>query len=268
VLATVFIALFYLNYAPGIIDALANLFAVQYFPQHSRTVGGAEVLGFVAIAVVLKDLKTDRVLRWWDFLAIFGAAIASLYPSPELRAIAVTCLGLSFVRRSDKRIASLGQLCIGLAWIDFWAAIVLGLVAQWLLPLETQLAYLPLSLSGSGAFSLDGIIISNSNGHAIEVLEPCSAFHNTITIGFIWLSLLKIQKLEVSPRHFYILAISLAAVVVLNTARISVMALSESQYIFWHLGPGLWIVKVTMLSVVLGLFCFDFETSPKQMVAS
>jgi len=53
------------------------------------------------------------------------------------------------------------------------------------------------------------------------------------------------------------LAVGLIAVVILNTARISIMAVSESQYFFWHMGLGLWIVKGLMLSGMLGLFYFE-----------
>jgi hypothetical protein len=135
VLTAVFVALFSLYYAGNLIDAVANISAVENDLTHSRTASGAETLGFVAIAVVLKDLKTDRVLRWWDFIAILGIALAFLYPSPVFRAIAMTCLGLLFIARSDKRIASLGQLCIGLVWIDFWGSVVFNFAGPLLLPI-------------------------------------------------------------------------------------------------------------------------------------
>jgi hypothetical protein len=60
-------------------------------------------------------------------------------------------------------------------------------------------------------------------------------------------------------KYFGILAIGLAFVVVLNTARIGVMAISRSEYLFWHMGPGLWIVKFVMLGAVLGLFYFSLR---------
>jgi hypothetical protein len=263
VLTALFVTLFFLNYAGNLVDALTNISAVENDLTHSRTITGAEVLGFVAIAVVLKDLSTDRVLRWWDFVAIIGVTIASFYPSPLSRAIAMTCLGLLFVVRSDKRIASLGQLCIGLVWIDFWGALVLSLIGPWLLPVETAFAYVPLSLFGS--FSLDGLIISNGSGFALKIIEACSAFHNTITTAFIWLSLLKIQRLDFQFKHFLILATGVAFVILLNTARIGIMAVSKSEYVFWHMGPGLWVVKVVMLSAVLALFYFGLRPRAERM---
>jgi hypothetical protein len=181
---------------------------------------------------------------------------------PDPRHTARTCLGLLFAR-SDKRIASLGQLCIGLAWIDYWGLLVLESIKTWLLPIEAGFVYFPLLLFGS--FSLEGVIISNTHGFAIKVIEGCSAFHNTITTAFIWLSLAKIQRLDLQLKHFVILAIGLAVVVLLNTARIGIMAVSQSQYLFWHMGPGLWVVKVVMLGAVLGLFYFCLRPLQSRM---
>jgi hypothetical protein len=263
VLTALFVTLFFLNYAANLIDALANISAVEIDLDHSRTITGAEILGFVAIAVVLKDLKADRVLRWWDFVALIGIAITSLYPSPLSRSIAMTCLGLLFILRSDKRIASLGQLCIGLVWIDFWGPLVLSSIKDWLLPVETAFAYLPLSLFGS--FSLHGIIIENVSGWGIKIIEACSAFHNTITTTFIWLSLIKIQRLDFQLKHFGILAVGVTIVILLNTARIGIMAVSKEHYLFWHMGPGLWVVKIAMLGAVLGLFYFGLRPEQKRI---
>jgi hypothetical protein len=97
------------------------------------------------------------------------------------------------------------------------------------------------------------------------VTEPCSAFHNTITATFIWLSLIKIQRLDFQLKHFVVLAIGVAAIVLVNTARIGMMAVSESQYLFWHIGPGLWIVKIVMLSTVLGVFYFGLRPVQQRM---
>jgi hypothetical protein len=249
-----------------------GVFSPELLLETRRTVSGAEALGFIAIAVILKNLKADRVLRWWDIAAITGIVVVCVYQAFSLGMIAITCLGILFVVREDKRLASLGQLCIGLAWISFWGPIVLNAVLQWLLPIETALAYWPLHFFGPFSI-IGGNIIDNGHGHELELIGACSAFQNTITTAFIWLSLLKIQKLEVQRQHVYILAIALAAMVVLNEIRICVMAISPTQYIFWHLGPGLFIVKAIMLSVVFGLFCFclrrdKIETMPKAVAPS
>jgi len=259
VLMALFACLFCVNYGVQFFNFGAG---ERLITSATYTVSGAELIGFIAIAAVLKDLKSDRLLHRWDFIAIATMAIALIHPWRSIGALIITCLALMFIGRNDKRLASLGQLCIGLAWIDLWGPLVMGLIDQWLLPVETALAYIPLSWFGS--FSHVGNVILGANGHDVEILEPCSAFRNTMTIAFIWLSLMKIQRLDFQLRYFSILVAGLGIVVLINTARIAVMAHSYEQYVFWHLGPGLIIVKFTMLSLVFGLFYFGLQRKPSR----
>src|SRR5689334_4396869 len=93
ILIAIFTSIFFLNYVTQLFDLSAGerlIFAT------SRTVGGAQIIGFVAIAVVLKDLKADVVLRWFDLAMIFAIAIATIHPWRSIGALAVTALGLLF----------------------------------------------------------------------------------------------------------------------------------------------------------------------------
>jgi hypothetical protein len=73
--------------------------------------------------------------------------------------------------------------------------------------------------------------------------------------------------LDFHLKHFVVLAVGLTFVVLLNTARIGIMAVSESEYVFWHSGPGFWIVKFVMLSAVLGLFYFGLRSPQSESLA-
>ncbi len=45
------------------------------------------------------------------------------------------------------------------------------------------------------------------------------------------------------------------------------MAVSQNQYLFWHMGPGLWVVKVVMLGAVLSLFYFGLYPRAQMRMA-
>lgn len=247
ILSALFLLIFGLHYGARLFTPGAGEQIVSGF----RT---AEIIGFVAIATVLQRLGADRVLRRWDFATIIIAAVVLIHPWPRIGGLVLSGLGLSLMARQDRRLASLGQLCIGLAWIDVWGPIALEFVAAWLLPLETALGFL--ALAPFGAFSLVGNAILGESGHGVIVAGPCSAFANTITTTFIWLSLVKIQGLAIQPWHVRVLAISLAVVVLLNTARLALMAHSYPQYVFWHDGAGATLLSTSMLAIIFGLFCF------------
>lgn len=253
VLTALFAVLFCLHYGELLFVPAAG----------QRALHAAGLIGFAAVTFVLKRLGADRVLRWWDFVAITIAAITLIHPGHQTGELVLTGLGLLFIARSNRHLASLGQLCIGLAWIGLWGFWALSFIEQWLLPIETVLGYFTVSIFGS--FSLHGNVILRESGNGLLVFEGCSAFHNTIKIAFIWLSLVKILGQDFSMRHFGVLAMSLAAVILLNTGRIALMAYSSSNYVFWHYGYGATIVQFTMLMVVLGTFYFGLRRSASQM---
>jgi hypothetical protein len=252
-------------------DILAAFFAALFLQIYlSRafiapagiSLGAAELIGFAAIASMLQRLNSDRILRSSDYVAIAFGGVAIVHPWSRVGALVLTVLGLLFLLRSDRRLASLGQLCLGLAWLDLWGPLVFRVIEPWFLPLETALGYLPLSMFGS--FSLVGNAILSDKGHAVVVYPACSVFANTIRTTFIWLAMVKVQGAEFRSWHFRVLALSLVTVFFLNTSRLGLMAYSYNGYLFWHESYGASIMSWTMLATVIGLFYFGLrrEGSP------
>ena len=137
-------------------DVLAAFFATlflqvylwrTFIDGHSEvSLGTAELIGFAAIASMLQRLNSDRILRSWDYVVIALGGVAIVHPWSRVGPLVLTVLGLLFIFRSDRRRASLGQLCLGLAWIGLWGPLVFRLIEPWFLPMETALGYLPLSI--------------------------------------------------------------------------------------------------------------------------
>lgn len=240
---------------------LYNLIASEFFDipvnESHHLASATQLLGLMAIASLVRDVNSDCLLRQWDFRALIIAAIALAIPTHFAGAVGATVIGAFFVPRKDFRLSSIGQLCLGLAWIDCWGPLAFKLVEEWLLPLETALAFVPLSVLTPD--TLDGTVISNGAGHDIRIVEGCSAFHNTISTTFIWLCLLKIQRLHIGRRQITVLALAVLSVVLLNTARIGLLAISEPLFEYWHEGFGFYIAKITMLGTVLTIFYFGMS---------
>jgi exosortase/archaeosortase family protein len=121
-----------------------------------------------------------------------------------------------------------------------------------LLPIETALAYLPLSYLDS--FTLHGNTISHPDGHSVIVEGGCSAFSNLVIAALLWLSFMKIRNLQFRSRHFGVLAAGLLAIVIVNAVRIDLCAWSPDYFQFWHEGPGVGILSWIMLILSLVIF--------------
>jgi exosortase/archaeosortase family protein len=222
----------------------------------SRLASATQLLGFFVVASLIQELKSDQVLKRWDLTVLLAAVLACSIPQRFGFAAAATLLGTLFFWRSDYRLSSIGQLSLALAWMDFWGPLAYMLIESWLLPLETALAFVPLAIFTSA--KLEGVTIYNGAGHDILIMEGCSAFRNTMTTAFIWLCLLKLQRLPTCRRYVIALGAALIAVVLINTARIAVLSISFPLYEYWHNGLGFHIAKLSMLASVLLIFYIGF----------
>lgn len=240
-LAAFFLSVFSLDYLP---KAFA---ATDFFPT-------PEFIGFAAIAIVLGRLGADRVLRRWDFVALFIASGVLIHPWRHTGGLALSGVGLLFCLRKDRRLAALGQLSLALAVVDIWGQMAMTAIEAWIVPLETLLAYIPLSFLNS--YSLHGNSIFHPSGREISVEGTCSAFRNMLSVALLWLSFMKIRSLDFSLRSLGVLTAGLVMVVLVNTIRIDLCAWSVENFQYWHEGPGVGVLSMTML--VLGLAIFYF----------
>lgn len=239
---------------------VASVFVVDYLTRlldptdgsFVSTFHAAEFFGFAAMALSLMKLSPNPLLRASDLALISLAALLLLRPWRFGGAMALTLVGGALATRANRDLASFGQLCIGLAWIDLWGKVTLSFIAPWILPVETALSFYFLPLFGS--FTIVGNSIGNGFGHSIAVYLGCSAFANTLSAAFIWLCLMKLAEAEFLRWHYLGLIASLACIVVINIARIALMAYSAEQYLFWHDGIGVTIVSGAMLASILGIF--------------
>lgn len=238
-LAAFFLSVFCLDYLPKV------FVATDFFPT-------PEFIGFAAIAIVLGRLGTDRVLRRWDLVALFIASGVLIHPWRHTGGLALTGVGLLFCLRKDRRLAALGQLSLALAVLDIWGQLALTAIEARLMPIETLLAYIPLSFLDS--FSLLGNSISHPDGRGVVVEGTCSAFRNMLSVALLWLSFMKIRNLEFSPRSLGALAAGLVMVVAVNTLRIDLCAWSADNFQYWHEGPGVGVLSMTMLVLALVIF--------------
>lgn len=249
VLALFFLSLFCLDYLP-------NLFSGQAFPT-------IELIAFFAIASTLRRLGADSVLSGADYALLALAGLALAHPWRHVGGLVLTLVGVWFCMRRDARLSTIGQLSLGLACVDVWGPVLQAGIEEFLLPLETSLAFL--ILSHLGDFALIGNAISGGSGHTIVVEASCSAFLNVVATTLLWLSFLKIQGQAARRRQWAVLLLGVTWVVLINTVRLNLCAWSMESYLFWHESAGVTILEWLLLGGLLTLFYFglDDEERPR-----
>jgi hypothetical protein len=161
-------------------------------------------------------------------------------------------VAVRFMPRRDKRLASIGQLLLALVSYELLGRILFSLVSPWVLSAETVAVHA--LLSTFGVFTRDNLTIISADGHSISIEVPCSAFHNLTLAALVWISLLKFETLEINRSHLLTLGMMAGVTLVLNTGRIALMAQSYEMYEYWHVGRGMTIVSLAMLSALLGTY--------------
>ena len=106
----------------------------------------------------------------------------------------MTVVGLLFLPRRDARLSSIGQLLLALVFYEWLGRILFNLASPFVLTAETTAVQELLSLFGD--FTRDNLIIRAANGHGIRIETGCSAFHNLSFATLVWISLIKLETLE------------------------------------------------------------------------
>ncbi len=239
VLSVFFLSLFCLDYLPtAFLGAFPTIALVAFF----------------AIGCTLRRLGADTVLSWADYTLLAFAGLALAHPWRHVGGLVLTLIGLWFCWRRDARLAAIGQLSLGLACLELWGHVAQSAIEEFLLPLETSLAFL--SLSQLGDFTLMGNAISGAGGHTIVVEASCSAFLNVVATILLWLSFLKIGGRSARRHEWVVLLLGVTWVVLVNTVRLNLCAWSMESYMFWHEGAGVTILEWLLLGGLLILFYF------------
>jgi hypothetical protein len=234
--------------------SVASIFAsaTAANPLDLMGIGAGELLAVIALFSIIQRVGDDALLTRRDLLVLASSSIAFVIPTLVAACIPITIAALLFLPRRDKRLASLGQLFLALASYELLGRVLFTLVSPYVLSAETTAVYA--LLSAFGDYTRENLTIFSSDGHGISIEIPCSAFHNLTLAALVWISLTKLETLELTRAHLRVFAVMAGTTIALNVVRIALMAQSYSMYVYWHHGPGVMIVSIVMFVALLAVF--------------
>jgi hypothetical protein len=199
-----------------------------------------EAFGLAAIsAIAFSERREQLPLLRADVVILLVAALAWFVPEQHGIYLATTLVGswLLLRGRSDRQLASIGQIYLALSVHEFWGKFLFKLAYQVIEVPEVGLIYQVGRIFFSG-LEVDGASLSVRSDWSIVILEGCSSFHNLSLTVLIWLSIIRIAFAPVSRGALRALGVSAGSVVAINIARILAMLPSQAAYVFWHDGTG------------------------------
>ncbi|MGQ0456051.1 MAG: archaeosortase/exosortase family protein [Hyphomicrobium sp.] len=239
--------------------------------------GGALSAGEIASSVVsvsvicyLAWFAAFRLLSEADVAALAGARdiafalalgaltiVASLLPSSGLAGaqwilVAVAALYCFVNFRDDPNIVRAATVLAALSGNGLWGPLFFHTFSDELLKADAALVGTALSFTHP-EIVWQGTMIGKPNQHVIVVASACSSFHNISLALLCWVAVAYLVRGRLVRSDVYFgLAVCLA-MLVLNAARIYLMALSYERYDYWHNGDGAQIFEFASTAVILAI---------------
>jgi exosortase/archaeosortase family protein len=237
---------------------------------HDARVEAFQVLGWLIGLTLLARLPRRRIsaVSWAVLLAV--ALVGSVNVSVGLAAFAALLYWPGENSAGHRRA---GAVFVALLIQFAVAPFLFEFCAPYVIRFETMLVGPLVAATVSGAtWAID--TISLPNGHAVQINDWCSSFHNVSLAGLAWVALTRLERPDWRRGDLLVLAVVSGLQIFLNTIRIYLMAMSYEMYLYWHTGTGSHIFSITA-SVLTVLICVegaryvarDREAQPRALAA-
>jgi hypothetical protein len=226
------------------------------------------IFQYIAWYVILRLLiSSDHVpaARWRDFLVT--AVLCLLVFLPTSRMIWASALGIAIFlwifNGDDAKLRAAGIVLAALSVQEFWGHILFNLIAFPLLRAETAVVGTMLGAARAGTVWQDNII-DGPSGYGIVVYTGCSSFHNISLAVLCWVTFNKAQYQYWQRRDLVIGSIVVGTMILLNLARLFLMAWDINLFHFWHDGIGAEIFTIGASLTILLISLYGSRSIGRQ----
>ena len=231
-------AILFLNQLFGVIKEMPAA-SLDALVSDFLAVGVFQYLAWYVIFRLLGSSDLAPAARSRDFLVT--AALCLLVFLPTSRAIWVAASGIAiylfFTDTGDRRLRAAGIVLAALAAQELWGRLFFDLLASHLLHAEAAAVGTMLEVARPGTVWQDNTIMG-PNGHGVVIIGSCSSFHNLSLAFLCWVTLSRLRRQDWQVRDFVIGGAIGITMILLNMARIFLMAWNVELYHYWHDGIG------------------------------
>ena len=178
--------------------------------------------------------------------------------------VAITGLGLWLFLKQDDQTRAAGAVFLAMASQQFWGHLVLSALAPELVRVDAALVGEAMVHTVSGSTWRDNIITAPS-GYAIVVLEGCSSFANVSTALLAWVAFGRLERARWLRRDLFVGAAIVMTQIVLNVARMYLMAQSYPSYLYWHDegGKQIYVAAASASAVLISIVGTHWASRPR-----
>jgi hypothetical protein len=217
----------------GLFEGLATLLAQNSVFHY---------IGWYAVFGLLREATLADRARPWEVACALGLCVVNVLQAKSTVWVSATAVSLYLwvVHRGDIRVRAAAAVLFALAVNGLWAPLFFRTFSYPILLADAVMVGGTLFLLQEGTGWLGTNIIGTMSGHRVLIYGPCSSFHN-ISLGLLcWVSLTMLARPRWVRDDLSVAAAVVTTVVLLNTARLYLLAMSPdtASYNYWHGGRG------------------------------
>ena len=201
-----------------------------------------------------KLIPCDVPIYWmWRFVIVLF--IFNFCHAGSVVWISVTAAGiyLLVMDPNDVKIRAVVAVFVALSLNGLWGPLLFRVFSFQLLLADAALVGTALSIFNDGIGWYGTNIVGVNHDHRILIFGPCSSFHN-ISLGLLcWVTLTKLSRPNWVKGDGAIACLLIVTIMLLNTTRLYLMALSVDYFNYWHDGQGAQIFAWATTFSVLGI---------------
>jgi exosortase/archaeosortase family protein len=203
---------------------------------HGSRFGGFDAIAW-GVALWRLSKTPARAASWREIaLAVVLCLIGGLVRQ-EAAMLALTGFALWLFASDEAEGRGAAVVLLAITSHQLWGRIVFSAISAEVVRGDAAMVGQVLSWATKGV-SWRANIITMPNGFSIEVLEGCSSFTNVSAALLAWVAFAKLERLAWTPRDLWVGAAAAVVQVVLNVARLCLVAQSLAMFDYWHDGQG------------------------------
>ncbi len=228
----------FINHIVAVIIARSSASLDQIFAQLCA-VGIFQYMAWYAIFRLLVSSDRQQRARPIDAVVITLLCLLVVLPAGQMVWLIATATAvyLCVFSNGDRKLRAAGTVLAALSMQQLWGHLFYNLVAFRLLRAETAVVGTILQASGAGSVWQNNVITEPS-GFGIVIFTECSSFHNLSVALLCWVTVSRLYGHSWSRRDFMFGVLVAATMVAFNIMRLSLMALNNDLYKYWHDGIG------------------------------
>jgi len=227
---------------------------------HSYVIWACLVL---ALVLTWRNRGEFKPLNQTQLLLLLAMSLLLIMPSSILCWFVCTAIALLWLRlyEHNHMLKVIAGMLIVISLREPMCQALLHLFAEQILTIDAWLSGALLSLSDQNVI-VSGNTIAKADGHTLLILTGCSAFNNLSLAMLLWFCLSIYQHNHLLREDYLRLAILLCSILLVNTARLALMAINADWY--HHLHEGHSQELIDFLTINIALLCIRRSNKHEQ----